>query len=508
MTTTLRVAIAASAASIFLICLSTSAAAQEALVGETEPDTQGRSNTQRNVIGSECLEQTPSRNDPAVTPGTPLGEETGAKPITDSRSGTAMIGLVNCWSADTNNASYRALTDLYAHWTLERVDTTTAIRRYRLEDKPAILRLLVGRDRSFISSIRIDMHDPDQTATIPLVAFGYQGKVGKGQSWTTDVINDDQSQPYFRIGPSTSATITVSAKSADDVEVRTTGVILNTLRSISAIVTPGGSLLTILNREPLNQASTAVDNALSDIWSKVKDERQISGRQLSEWYEGAGFLIEVDIPDYVKTERPKDAQETKGPLGAKPEAITKRVYWLRLSCPRYSIFDPALACNNNRTTARPTQPDQAAGVTSRYFTTIAGPMSKRVTIQQILNFPLAQGKTLSQFLSDHAWYTQFLRMGDPAKPATDSSVPTPANTKEQSRTDNDYAGLCSQIVDALYGVGLSSFDARIGLWATITGSADFVGIRSYFSGIPQCTELLPEGANGTRWKYPAKEKSK
>lgn len=263
--------------------------------------------------------------------------------------------------------------------------------------------------------------------------------------------------------------------------------------------------MTVLNREPLNQASTAVDNALSDIWSKVKDERQISGRQLSEWYEGAGFLVEVDIPDYVKTDATKDRTADAG----KPGPVTKRVYWLRLSCPRYSIFDPALACQRSTSdpAGQPTQPDKASGVTSDYFQSeVASLIGKRVSTQQILNFPLAQGKTLSQFLSDHPWYTQFLRMGDPVKSAEDAAGNLVAATasKQQSRSNNDYAGLCSQIVDALYGVGLSAFDAKLGLWATINGSSDFVGIRSNFSDIPQCTELLPEGSKGGRWTFPPK----
>lgn len=483
MNMTSRATIAALGASIFLACIPTHAWARDELPGSGVAS----ADANKEVLGDKCSD----------------------KPDRDSRNGTAMIGIVNCWSANTNNGAYRVLTDLYAHWTLERVDDATAVRWYRREDKPAILRLLVGRDQSFISSIRIDMHDPDQTVTIPLVAFGYQGKVGKGQSWTTDVVNDDQSQPYFRIGPSTSATITVSAKSADDVEVRTTGVILGTLRSISAIVTPGGSLVTVLNREPLNQASTAVDNALSDIWSKVKDERQISGRQLSEWYEGAGFLVEVDIPDFVKTDATKDRNTAGGADAGKPGPVTKRVYWLRLSCPRYSIFDPALACqkSNSDPAGQPTQPDKASGVASDYFQSdIAGLIGKRVSTQQILNFPLAQGKTLSQFLSDHPWYTQFLRMGDPVKSAEDATGNLVATTasKQQSRSNNDYAGLCSQIVDALYGVGLSTFDAKLGLWATISGSSDFVGIRSNFSDIQQCTELLPEGAQSSRWTFPPK----
>jgi hypothetical protein len=100
-------------------------------------------------------------------------------------------------------------------------------------------------------------------------------------------------------------------------------------------------------------------------------------------------------------------------------------------------------------------------------------------------------------------------MGDPVT-VVDSGdgKPATATTQKQSRTNNDYSTLCSQIVDALYGVGLSSFDARMGLWATINGSSDFVGIRSNFAARPQCQELLPEGGSGERWRFKTDEADK
>ena len=434
--------------------------------------------------------------------GAKIGESTDTP---DFRSGTSMVSISSCWDADTTNDSYRVLNDLYAHWTLTRVDESSNTRDYKGESRPALLRLVLGRNRSFVGSVKIEMHDPDQSFVIPLAAFGYQGKVGKAQSWTTDIVSDDQSQPFFRIGASTSATVSVSAKSADDVEVRASSVILSTLRSITTIVSPGGSLLTTLNRGPLNQASTAIDNALSNIWSQVIEEHQISGRQLSEWYEKSGFLIEVDVPDYVKT-RSADG---------KPMPSIKRIYRLQLSCPRYSIFDPKPACNGTSSLNQPTQDDKriggqdvpdgqtSIGYNTKAFLDAVKPLRARVSAEQILNYPLAQGKTIAQFLSDHAWYTQFLRLGDDAgvKSTEDPNSKSATKQTNKYRTDNDYASLCSQIVDSLYSAGLSSFDARLGLWAAISGSSDFVGISNTFGKISQCAALLPAGERGA-WKYP------
>lgn len=416
------------------------------------------------------------------------------------KSGTSMVSISSCWRADTSNNSYRVLNDLYAHWTIKRIDNSTATRDYDGEKRPALLRLFFGRNRSFVGLIKIDMRDPDQTFTIPLVNFGYQGKVGKGESWSTEVVSDDQSQPFFRIGPSTSAIIAVTARSANDVEVRASSAILSTLRSITTIVSPGGSLITSLNREPLKQASSAIDNALSSIWSQRIEERQVSGRQLSEWYERASFLIEIDVPNYVKS-------KPDGSGG--PPKLIKRTYRLQLSCPRYSMFDAKPACESDETDLkmRPTQELGRPGYQSDAFLAAVAPLYRRVSTEQIINYPLAQGKTLAQFLSDHAWYTQFLRMGDASATESPEIAKPKTSADARVRTSNDYASLCSQIVDALYGAGLSAFDARLGLWAVISGSSDFVGISHNFREIPQCQRLLPGGEKGL-WQYPEKPQKK
>lgn len=407
-------------------------------------------------------------------------------------NGTSMIGLRSCWDADRRNGSFRVLSDLYAQWTLRRIDQGNAPREYQRERKGAIERLFVGRDRSFVGSIRIDMHDPDQTMIIPLVAFGYQGKVGKGQSWVTDVIGDDQSLPFFRIGPSSSATITVTAKSTDDMEVRATSSVLSALRAIGSIVTPGGSLLTSLNRNSLNQASNTVDNALSNIWSETIDEHEVTGRQLSEWYETSGFTIEVVVPSFVRTGANRDD----------PAKTTVRRYALQLSCPRFSIFDAAVACRRGERAAdQPTFPGANSGSASTEFRDTVTRMKTAVTAQQILNFPLAQGKTLAQFLSDQSWYTEFLRMVDEPPPAAVSGGAGPPKP-EKARTIRDYTALCRRIVDTLYGAGLNNFDARLGLWAAIAGSADFVGLTDKFQENTGCTTLLPT-AGGAGWTFKA-----
>ena len=170
----------------------------------------------------------------------------GVTHVNEARDGTNMVGLRSCWLAQTNNADYRLLNDLYAQWTIERVDLGKENEReYFRESKPAIFRFFIGQNQSFVSSLRIDMHDPDLTFVMPLATFGYSGRVGKGENWVTDIVSDDQSQPLFRVGPSTSATFVLTAKSSRDLEIRASGTVLTALRSVASLVSPGGSVVNL-----------------------------------------------------------------------------------------------------------------------------------------------------------------------------------------------------------------------------------------------------------------------
>ena len=69
------------------------------------------------------------------------------------------------------------------------------------------------------------------------------------------------------------------------------------------------------------------------------------------------------------------------------------------------------------------------------------------------------------------------------------------------------------VVDSLYNIGLSSLDAKIGLWAVVTGAADFAAKRQKFDEVGACREVLPvppemetiEGKArikaGAKWRY-------
>lgn len=431
----------------------------------------------------------------------------------EARDGTDMAGIFACWMADEDNDKFLNLTDYYAHWSIRQLRPAIGRQRsYQREKRSPIVRFFVGKDRSTVGSLRIDLRDPDTTFVIPLANFSYEGRAGKGEAWSTDLLSDDQTQSFFRIGPTTSARITLTAKTSTAIEVQAASTVLTALRDIASVVSPGAALVTSLNRESLQQTSRALDAALSNVWSESIGESSATARQLSEWYPGARFIIQLSIPTSVKW------RLRAGEVSDPADRFT-RWYELTLSCPRRSIFSSAVDCRKL---------DQGGSSQAlralRY--TIGAP--------QVINFKLASGKTLQQYLSDHDWYARFLRKGDFAagnKPqrrdappdttadrslesvlpsaATDQTPTTVATDPVKSygaeapgtRTESDYAAMCNSIVNALYSAGLSRLDAQIGLWAVVTGSPDFVGIEPEFQRNARCPQLLPLAGTDVAWRF-------
>lgn len=452
--------------------------------------------------------------------------------VIEPRDATDMVGMFPCWEADEDNEQSRDLNGFYAHWSIRQIrGPTTRPRGYPLEARSKILRLFVGRDLSVLSSLRIEMRDPDTTIVVPLAHFGYQGRAGKPELWTTELVGDNQSSTFFRIEPNTTANIVLKADSTNAVEVKAAGTVLDALTRIASIANAGTGLLTTLNKDSIQQTSRALDNALSSIWSNSQGEEQASGRMLSEWYPGARYILKVSFPGWV---RPSSYDRTK----LKSDQRFVRWYELTLSCPRYSIFNSDQACGSQSETEQNGRAAADSGITSAL-----AKLKTRIAPEQVINFRLSSGKKLQEHLASFDWYGRFLRLagsptsqkvpvkkepalqaqllsenggtgagggdapapGAPPPPATDPQTPTTTEkpvTAESIRTrgDQDYAALCNSIVNELYAVGLSRLDAQIGLWAVISGSSDFVGTVVDFQTNTTCRHQLPAaGTSGIWW---------
>lgn len=452
-------------------------------------------------------------------------------PLENVRNGTEMVGIHSCWPADESSGQSTELNDFYAHWSLRELPQKRLVRDYKRESSSAFIRLFVGKDLSMVGSLRIDMREPATTFVIPLASFSYQGRVGKGQNWSTNLVSDDQTLPFFRIGPTSSAQISVTAKTTTTLQIQAASTVLNVLRDLSTIASPGSALVSTLTQSSIKQTAQTLDNALSNVWGESRDESHATARQLSEWQPGARFIIQLVMPKFVKSKL------ANGTSANGDDPLLTRWYELSLSCPRRSIFSSAVECN------------RSVENTKRALVSL----STQISAPQVLSFTVATGVSLQQFVTNHEWYSRFLRIGDneagnspqevatnlpeaatqtlidaalapggvaapapapggvaaAAAPAPAPATPAPkaANpSKATTRTDTDYSVMCTAIVNSLYAVGLSRLDAQIGLWALVTGSSDFAGIQTKFQSNSRCTSLLPLAGTdkATQWVFATK----
>lgn len=452
-------------------------------------------------------------------------------PLENIRNGTEMVGIHSCWPADESSGQSTELNDFYAHWSLRELPQKRLVRDYKRESSSAFIRLFVGKDLSMVGSLRIDMREPATTFVIPLASFSYQGRVGKGQNWSTNLLSDDQTLPFFRIGPTSSAQISVTAKTTTTLQIQAASTVLNVLRDLSTIASPGSALVSTLTQSSIKQTAQTLDNALSSVWGESRDESHATARQLSEWQPDARFIIQLVMPKFVKGKLANDAN-AKG-----DERLLTRWYELSLSCPRRSIFSSSVECKGPFENGK--REEKFKSIENAKNALVS--LSTQVSAPQVLNFTVATGISLQQFVTNHEWYSRFLRIGDdeagnspqeviaadlpvaadqsplgnalaPGGVAAEAPAPaTPApkqanESKPTKRTDTDYSVMCTAIVNSLYAVGLSRLDAQIGLWALVTGSSDFAGIQAKFQSNSRCTSLLPLAGTdkATQWVFATK----
>jgi hypothetical protein len=465
----------------------------------------------------------------------------------DSRLISRILDVRECWPAETDDGSQRYLNDLYTRWVVEEVASNPAgmVRDYKSERRSALERLFLGKTRNTTISLKIHMRDPDVDFTLPLMAVDYSGKRGEGQTFNTILSRSDMSLPDFPISPMSSASFEASARSSTDIDVQAAGIVLGTLRDTLAIAAPGSSLLTSVNREQVQRTATAYDKALSQLLSSSVGETMTSGRMLSEWEARTAIYISVALPRSIRTLGDRDDPRVAPDM----RRITFRI---SMTCPRISIFDTLNVCAvTNGTTpalisstypnAAPGEPaDSDAGWpgwnSDRYKLAISR-LRGRLSAHQVLSFKVGPAKSLRQFLTEQEWFISLSKAivtvppednVDAARAAADRPTTPPAETsgtdpaepvasgdgpsKPSTRLGDSNASaneLCEAITEKLYSAGLSRLDANIGLWATITGMADFSNSRGIFQNASSCREHMPIGPATGVWRFeepPARER--
>lgn len=461
--------------------------------------------------------------------------------VADGRLVSGIVDVRECWPSNLGDEEQYYLNDLYTRWVVEDVSGNfgAMVRDYKRERRSPLERFFLGKTRNTTITVKIHMRDPDVDFTLPLLVVDYSGKRGEGQVFTTTLTRSDMGLADFRITPTTSANIETSARSSSELDVQATGMVLGTLRDALAIVSPGSSLLTSINREQIQKTSTAYDAALSRLLSSTVSETITSGRLLSEWHAGNKVLVSVTVPRSVRT------LENQNDPDSQQVGTRRLTFKIGMTCPRLSAFDTLSVCEvmdgSVPVLVAPGYPsapesDSAAGGwpgwDSNRYKVAVGKLRGRLSPQQVLSFRLAQNKTLRQFLTEQEWFLSLSKTIVTVRPSVNVAAakeaekrPPDTGADEQARpapvlAEAPAAGngpqqasqelqdsvksaneLCQAITEKLYSAGLSRLDSSIGLWAAITGMSDFSNARGVFQNAPACRSNMPVGPAKGRWRF-------
>jgi hypothetical protein len=237
----------------------------------------------------------------------------------------------------------------------------------------------------------------------------------KGESWNTEIGNDQELTRYFLIDKSTAVRLELSFSENSKYSAAATAAILEVVQKGAALIAPSSTLINEANKKRFNDASTFVDTAISgllgtDVKEKVTIEHAI-GRDDSNTMLAQFVLL---VPDSNSTVR-------RGRYGYQPVGM-----WTVVT----------------------------EGITHSLFGKTQGPRgTERLVVTglsapSILSFRVTDSQTLVQYLDSRA------------------AVDTAKTAYLKDRSKAGLAGaLCSAVAVESGGLGLSPADVGGAVWA-------------------------------------------
>lgn len=412
-------------------------------------------------------------------------------PDRELRHVNQFIWIDDCWTVSDDGLHAQSdlhnLSDLYSKW-LVRLDLKESspgfYRNYIDEQRSRLRRLFSGKSRSTIVALKLTTANPTIDLTVPLMTLSYEGKVGNGESFISSLTQSNEDQPYFRLTAATATNATISAKVTSDVESRFAVSVLGFVQNALKIAAPQSTLLTAINKDESSKAVTALDSTLGRLASQSTSENTTVGRLVEHWNDGSKLRVRIHVPTTMAPTA-SGFPEHSG-RGANEALNNWLVFRLELSCPRYSMFSDRDICDASKTVVTDGSIDSGRDKT-------VNSLRRWLSAQQVLDFPLASGVTIRQHLAGKDWFSRYLRLAPAADtqkaPADGPAALKPA--KAQEPTPIEQTAFCESVVNELHSVGLSTLDAKLGLWAIALGSGDLGDSRRLLDGNAVCVALLP-----------------
>jgi hypothetical protein len=333
-------------------------------------------------------------------------------------------------------------------------------------------RAFVGRDFSVSLSAKVSVGSFE--ATVPLATIGHQSN-SDGEQWSRAIHHSKANFPLFLVKTDGSGSIPVIKLAVSGTKSYSSRGAAAAVQAVLGVAQASGQPLGVITR--LSEQSTkdkarAVDTALSKLFSSGITEEHWTDRDLRFWSiddtgRPRGVTVDFSIPG---------EKDWNAPLNVGRWTLT-------FDFPRLSIFSDWRICDTVKLPRCAATPEEAAGK-------ILGEIDQG----EVLNYVLWNGDnnlgTVKAFVAQQDWYVSAqiaLAAGATAVPAAES--------------------LCRRIANEITGLGLSSFDARVVVWAVTTGmplpakAPDFAKLKGCGKIIPIHEARAPASSNHPAIKF-------
>jgi hypothetical protein len=186
---------------------------------------------------------------------------------------------------------------------------TEPLRRYGQESRSAIERFFVGKIDNHVLKFDAQVDPIGVKASTQLYSM-LRNSSKDGQSWTTDIRNNDYLLPYFRLDTSSILTFSADFQSEGSSKFDIGSSILDIVEQGSKLITPTAVLITDENIGRFNDAARFVDESLSKLFYKKVTETARQGIAIKPTEYATQHLVSVVLIDpdptktYITTQRP------------------------------------------------------------------------------------------------------------------------------------------------------------------------------------------------------------
>lgn len=321
-------------------------------------------------------------------------------------------------------------------------------------------------------TVRFKTTNPEQEFTKPLLTLHSQQS---GRDVSRDVVDRGHVSPFFRISPDTSMSLTAEYTLAKDVTLKAVQASLRVARVAATAIAPGSGVLTTLTQNKVQQEARIFDAALGEIFSDRLAETRTTDFTANDWKYARAVRVRLYAWD----------DEAK-------EYIPVAHWDIEVSNPRPSMFaleavtDEELTsqitdCATEADAAKRAQSVQDAHqkVTRRAFSYVRG------APDQVLRFYVGENTTVHDHIHGQDWYPALIEQLAVIDVRDDDGAITDAALKVSA----PLSAFCARIPDALYRLGLNTYDATTGLWAmaqTTLASQNLLSLITDDAAPPAC----------------------